>query len=129
MANSFLALSGAAHLFSTSSKAGAITTEDMAEYVRTYSRPGAMRCGFEYYRATPEDERVNAEELARLGKLAIPVLGIAGGAGRGRGADLGLSLEAVAENPVSHVLPGCGHMVPEEEPEKTAELLAAFFGG
>lgn len=111
------------------SKAGAITTEDMAEYVRTYARPGAMRCGFEYYRATAEDERVNAEELARVGKLKIPVLGIAGGAGRGRGVDLGLSLEAVAEDVVSHVLPGCGHMVPEEEPEKTAALLAGFFGG
>ena len=70
------------------SVAGAITAADIAEYARTYAQPGAMRCGFEFYRATDEDARVNAEELARLGKLRIPVLGIAGGAGRGRGAEL-----------------------------------------
>lgn len=40
--------------------AGAITSADIAEYVRSYSQPGAMRCGFEYYRATDEDARVNA---------------------------------------------------------------------
>ena len=30
--------------------AGAVLPEDLAEYVRCYSQPGAMRCGFEYYR-------------------------------------------------------------------------------
>ncbi len=109
------------------STAGAITTEDIAEYVRTYSRPGAMRCGFEYYRATDEDARVNAEELARVGKLRMPVLGIAGGAGRGRGAELGESLACVAETPQCHVLEGVGHMVPEEAPEAVATLLGGFF--
>ncbi len=109
------------------STAGAITAEDVAEYVRTYSQPGAMRCGFEYYRATGEDARVNAEELARLGKLQMPVLGIAGGAGRGRGAELAESLACVAEQPQCHVLPGIGHMVPEEAPEAVASLLSRFF--
>ena len=109
------------------SVAGAITAADAAEYVRTYSQPGALRCGFEYYRATDEDARVNAEELARIGKLAIPVLGIAGGAGRGRGPELEDSLRRVAEAPVCHVLDGVGHMVPEEAPEQTAVLLSAFF--
>lgn len=109
------------------STAGAITGADVAEYVRTYAQPGAMRCGFEYYRATEEDARANAEELARVGKLAIPVLGIAGGAGRGRGAELEQSLRRMAEDPVCHVLAGCGHMVPEERPEEVAALLGAFF--
>lgn len=107
--------------------AGAITSADIAEYVRSYSQPGAMRCGFEYYRATDEDARVNAEELARLGKLRIPLLGISGGAGRGRGAELEASLRQVAETAECHVLPGCGHMVPEEAPAKVAALLEAFF--
>ncbi len=111
------------------STAGAITAVDHAEYVRTYSQPGAMRCGFEFYRATDEDARVNAEELARLGKLRIPVLGIAGGRGRGRGPELEESLLRVAENAVCHVLPACGHMVPEEDPGRVAALLEAFFAG
>lgn len=109
------------------STAGAIGSADIAEYVRTYAQPGAMRCGFEYYRATDEDARVNAAELARHGKLRMPVLGIAGGAGRGRGDELAASLCCVAESPECHVLPGCGHMVPEEQPTKVAALLEAFF--
>jgi pimeloyl-ACP methyl ester carboxylesterase len=109
------------------SVAGAITSEDIAEYVRTYSQPGAMRCGFEYYRATDEDERVNAEEVARLGKLRIPVMGISGGRGKGRGPRLGQSLRALAEDPVCHILAQCGHMVAEEAPEEVADLLAEFF--
>jgi pimeloyl-ACP methyl ester carboxylesterase len=109
------------------SVAGAITSADIAEYARTYAQPGAMRCGFEFYRATDEDARVNAEELSRLGNLPIPVLGIAGGAGRGRGPELEESLRRVADDPRCHVLPGVGHMVPEEAPEQVAALLGAFF--
>jgi pimeloyl-ACP methyl ester carboxylesterase len=33
-----------------SERPGAVRPDDLAEYVRCYSQPGAMRCGFEYYR-------------------------------------------------------------------------------
>ena len=52
------------------SVAGAITSADIAEYARTYAQPGAMRCGFEFYRTTDEDARINAEELSRLASCA-----------------------------------------------------------
>jgi pimeloyl-ACP methyl ester carboxylesterase len=67
--------------------------------------------------------------LERVGKLRIPVLGIAGGAGRGRGPELEESLQRVAEEPRCHVLPSVGHMVPEEAPEEVAALLEGFFRG
>ena len=33
----------------------AITQDDINEFVSHYSAPGAMRAGFEYYRAFPQD--------------------------------------------------------------------------
>ena len=33
----------------------AIAEEDISEYVRAYSAPGAMHAAFEYYRAMPKD--------------------------------------------------------------------------
>jgi hypothetical protein len=33
-----------------SERASAVQPDDLAEYVRCYSQPGSMRCGFEYYR-------------------------------------------------------------------------------
>ena len=37
----------------------AITTDDREEYIKQYSKPGAMRAGFEYYRAVFEDAKQN----------------------------------------------------------------------
>jgi hypothetical protein len=39
----------------------AITQDDVDEFVRHYSAPGAMRAGFEYYRAFPIDAVQNKE--------------------------------------------------------------------
>lgn len=35
-------------------KPGAVPDADLDEYVRTYSQPGALRSGFEFYRALPQ---------------------------------------------------------------------------
>ena len=35
-------------------QAGVFSDADIAEYVRTYSQPGAMRAGFNFYRALPQ---------------------------------------------------------------------------
>lgn len=97
-----------------------------AEYASCYSRLGAMARGFDYYRATELDAADNAAFLGAQGRLRLPVLGVAGGAGRGRGAEVEASLGRVATAPECHVLPGCGHLVPEERPHELAELLLAF---
>ena len=62
-----------------------IGEEAQLEYIRAYRQPGAMRAGFELYRATPQDVADNEAFLARDGRLRMPVLCYGGPLGRGRG--------------------------------------------
>lgn len=108
-------------------RADAISTQDQAEYLRCYRQPGAMRAGFEYYRATPRDVDDNQAFLAR-GKLKMPVLSWAGSTGRGRGPVAMESWKRVAEDVRGGIVQGCGHWIAEERPEWVVEQLLAFFG-
>ena len=62
----------------------AISKEAQQEYLRCYCQPGAMRAGFNLYRATPQDVKDNQAFLAQ-GKLPMPILCYGGAKGRGRG--------------------------------------------
>lgn len=101
----------------------AITPEDLAEYVRVYSQPGALRAGFNYYRAMFEDAAFVQAQLGR--KLTLPVLAIGGAASLG--AMTGMSYARAVENITAEVFDDCGHWVPEEQPQRLAERLQAFF--
>lgn len=109
---------------------GAIDERALDEFVRTYSKPGALRAGFNYYRAIGEDARANAAQLATGFRLPMPVLAVGGGVsyphGRGRGADVEASMRRVATDVRGVVIPECGHFVPEEAPEELARLLLEF---
>ena len=105
----------------------AISAEAEREYLRAYRQPGAMRAGFNLYRATPQDVADNQAFLSE-GKLKMPVLCYAGALGRGRG---GLAIESwrrVAEDVRGGVIEDCGHWIPEERPQWVVEQLLAFFG-
>ncbi len=112
-------------------KAGAISDQDLDEFVRTYRQPGALRAGFDFYRNLAQDAKDNAALLATGFRLPMPVLAIGGGVsyphGRGRGGDVEASLKRVATDVRGVVLPACGHFVPEEQPEAVARLLLEFF--
>lgn len=105
----------------------AIGEADIAEYLRTYTLPGAMRAGFAYYRALPQDIADNRARIAE-GKLPMPVLGMGGAKAYGRGAEVGSSLRRVALSVEAEVVPDCGHFIPEEQPELLAERLLRFLG-
>ena len=107
-------------------QASAITDPDIAEYVRTYSQPGAMRAGFNFYRALPQDVAHNRETLATGFKLPMPTLGIGGGGPRGRGDLVVESLRRVANHAEGGSIPDCGHFVPEEKPVELANILRIF---
>lgn len=114
-------------------KPHAIDDAALDEFVRTYSQPGALRAGFAYYRAIPQDAADNAALLETGFRLPMPVLAIGGGVsyphGRGRGGDVEASLKRVATDVRGLVIPECGHFVPEEKPNELSRALLAFFHG
>jgi pimeloyl-ACP methyl ester carboxylesterase len=105
----------------------AISPEAQQEYLRTYRQTGAMRAGFNLYRATPKDVADN-EAFLREGKLPMPILCYGGDKGRGRGMAAIESWRRVATNVRGGVIEGCGHWIPEERPEWVLAQLLEFFG-
>jgi pimeloyl-ACP methyl ester carboxylesterase len=109
----------------------AITEADIDTYVSSYSAPGGMRAGFEYYRAFP----VNAEQNKVLSetKLPMPVLAIGGDIYPALGGDLPgnvtlNSTQALAANVTGITVPLSGHYIAEEQPKFLVEQLTKFFG-
>ena len=105
----------------------AISEEAQREYVRAYRQPGAMRAGFNLYRATPQDIADNEAFLAQ-GKLPMPVLCYGGAKGRGRGMAAMESWQRVATDVRGGIAENCGHWIPEERPDWALAQLLAFFG-
>ena len=109
----------------------AVGPDDIAEYLRTYRQPGAMRAGFEYYRTLEIDAADNTAEIKRRGPLEMPVLAIGGAIGyphaRGRGSEPEQSLRRVAKDVRGLVIAECGHQVSEEQPELLTAALVDFF--
>lgn len=100
----------------------AFTAQDIDEYNRTYSAPGTMRAGFEYYRAFSEDERQNQEYVKR--KLQMPILTIGGEAGT---KDLLIrQIQPVAVNTRGVVMEKCGHWLSTECPNRVTQELLTF---
>ncbi|MBP0594216.1 alpha/beta hydrolase [Paraburkholderia sp. LEh10] len=100
----------------------AFTDEVEQTYAREYAMPGALRAGFEYYRAFPNDVKAN-QAFART-KLTMPVLGI-GGAGS-FGPIIGEHLRHVATNVEAVNVQGSGHWVAEEQPAAVTGALLKF---
>jgi pimeloyl-ACP methyl ester carboxylesterase len=101
----------------------AITSEAREEYIQQYSKPGALRAGFEYYRAVFEDAKQNKEY--GKDKLDIPVLAIGGEAGLGNLTTA--SFQKVANNVTGITLPNTGHFIPEERPNFLTKQILEFF--
>lgn len=104
----------------------ALTTDEIDEYLRTYRDPAALHAGFEFYRALPRDAADPAAVVAQ-GPLAMPVLAIGGASGWGRGHEVAASLRQVAADVHEIVIDDAGHWIPEEQPTRLAEHLAAHF--
>ena len=106
----------------------AIGEEDIAEYLRTYTQPGALRAGFNYYRATPQDVEDNRALIDGGFRLTMPVLAIGGAKAeaRGRGSEPEESLRAIADDVTGRIAENSGHFLVEEEPDFVADELLAF---
>jgi pimeloyl-ACP methyl ester carboxylesterase len=100
----------------------AISNADLDEYIRTYSQPGAMKAGFEYYRAYFQDSD-RGREYAQT-KLQMPVLAI--GADSVYGASVEQCMKRGAINVKGIVIANCGHFVPEEQPKALIDYILNF---
>lgn len=110
---------------------GAIGPQDIAEYVRTAKRPGALECGASYYNAQPTPAPDGGDLPA--GSLTMPLLFI--GAELGFGGWLGgrersafKTIERYATNTQYEVVDRCSHWVSEDRPVYLAERIARWFG-
>jgi pimeloyl-ACP methyl ester carboxylesterase len=105
----------------------AIAPQAQQEYIRAYSQPGAMRAGFNYYRALPQIVADNLRFLSQ-GKLEMPVMVYGGDApGVGRGMTALESWQRVAHQVRGGIAEGCGHWIAEERPAWTAARLLEFY--
>lgn len=105
----------------------AISEADLDVYVSAYSAPGAMRAGFEVYRAFDRDAEDNREALRRNGKLAVPVLAV-GGEISTSGPVVEEMMREVAEDVAGVRVPGTAHWIPEENPGALVSALLEFCG-
>jgi pimeloyl-ACP methyl ester carboxylesterase len=98
---------------------------DLETYVLAYSAPGAMRAGFELYRAFDRDVDDNRETLRRNGKLTIPVLTVAGAISNS-GPLLEEMMREVADNVTALRIPATAHWIAEEDPKALTTALVRF---
>jgi pimeloyl-ACP methyl ester carboxylesterase len=105
----------------------AISEGDFDSYVSAYSAPGAMRAGFELYRAFDQDIRDNREALKREGKLTMPVLAVGGGAST-TGPLMEEMMREVATDVTAVRIDGAAHWIAEENPQMFVRELLGFLG-
>jgi pimeloyl-ACP methyl ester carboxylesterase len=103
----------------------AIGDDDLDIYASAYSAPGAMRAGFELYRAFDRDAEDNRAGLKRNGKLTVPVLAV-GGTTSTPGPLVEEMMREVAEDVTGCRVSGTGHWIAEENPRAFATALLDF---
>lgn len=102
-----------------------ISEADLDLYASAYAAAGAMRAGFELYRAFDRDAQDNRDALQRNGKLTMPVLAV-GGAISTSGPVVDAMMREVADNVSGLRVPGTAHWIAEENPEAFLAGLLPF---
>ena len=98
----------------------AITPADLDEYLRSYGDPARMSAGFGYYRAVSK----NIAQHGPVTGLRTPALVV--GAENGVGRSLEEAVRDRFADLSGEVIPGVGHYVLEECPERVATLITRF---
>jgi haloacetate dehalogenase len=107
----------------------AAVDEGVDEYVRAFSRPGALRAGFDDYRASfPDDAAQDDADWEAGRRLTMPVLAVWGASGLPAAVPVLDVWRDYAEDVSGAELP-CGHFLAEEEPELLLDHLRKFFAG
>jgi haloacetate dehalogenase len=102
----------------------AIEEDAIQEYLRCFRQAGAMRAGFEDYRAAALDMEHDAADRAK--KVRVPTL-VLWGAGRApQAADMLGVWKERCERVEGWVVPDSGHFIPEEQPQAVVDAILKF---
>ena len=96
---------------------------DIDHYAASIAAEGGLRAALAYFRDAAESARKNRDALKR-GPLTIPILGVS--SSHGSIPDMAAALSPWAQNVTGTVIPQAGHFIPDEQPDATADALAAF---
>lgn len=101
-----------------------VSEADRQLYAAAYAKPGAMRAGFEVFRAFEQD----AADFAGFSKikLKMPMLALTGE--KASGEFLITQCRLVAENVEGVVIKGSGHWLIDEAPGQVIPKLLTFLG-
>jgi pimeloyl-ACP methyl ester carboxylesterase len=104
----------------------AVSRSARATYVAAYARAEALRTGFDWYRAFPQDEKDNAA-TQREAPVDTPVLYLRGTEEGGQLEVYVAGLRAAGLRDVHGLLvPNSGHFSPDEQPVAVAAALREF---
>ena len=103
--------------------AKSVSEADRQFYTKAYAQPGAMRSGFEVFRAFEQDAK-DFGDLSKT-KLKMPMLVLTGE--KASGEFLITQGRLVAENVQGVVIKGSGHWLIDEAPGQVIPTLLAFF--
>lgn len=104
----------------------ALEEEAVQEYVRCFRQPGAMRAGFEDYRAGGTID-LEQDAADRDRKVRAPTLVLWGESGRTpQASDMLAVWKPRCERVDGRSIEACGHFLPEEQPQAVIEAITAF---
>jgi len=101
----------------------AITSDAIAEYLRTFAAPGGVSGAIGVYRAIFES--IKQTEPLVQNKITAPVLGLGGD--KVTGDRVKSMLQSVATNVQGGAVERCGHFIPDERPDELIDRLLRFF--
>ena len=114
------------HLFARWAVQREVVDAEVAHYVAEFRRPGALRAGFDDYRATDEDVALDAASRDAGQRVRVPVLALWGDGGLpGRLRVLDIWAE-YADDVSGGPVRDCGHFIPEEQPDGLLTALLPF---
>ncbi len=112
-----------------SARPDAIEAAALDEYTRQYSAPGAMRAGFDWYRANFDAPGLDQAKARALKRLTMPVLALGGSDGVGDmlHATIAAVGDRVQGGAIAGARQGCGHFLPEECPAELTDAILKFW--
>lgn len=111
-------------MYDLMSPGGHIDSVTRAEYIRQYSKPGAMKAGFQHYATILQDGKDNRANFK--GKLTIPVLVLNGAKGIPSKQTFDC-VKQIAKNVEFGLVPNSGHAMGEDNPVWYTDRLVQFF--